>query len=111
MLLYLPAGTHSRGLPHGYGEQPPPDLGGDGHCPHCLFAPCIVTTPPDFMTGQSGPHIRNNTHRYRLYRQFWKVLKELGLWNDSRYLDRKRAVTLVADPREIIPIYYYGASS
>ena len=93
-----------QGLPHGYNQRPPRDLSGDGHCPHCLFAPCIVAVPPDFVCGQSGPHICNNTHRYRLYRQFWKALKELGLWNNSQYLARKREVTLVADPREIIPL-------
>ena len=88
-----------QGLPHGYSEYPPPDLGGDGHCPHCLIAPCIVTVPPDFVTGQCGPHIRNTTHCHRLYKQFWKALKELGLWNDDRYSQEERGDTLQTQER------------
>ena len=97
---------------HGYydTEQPPPEFGGEGHCIHCLFAPCIVTKPPNFLFGQSGPHIRNNNHRYKLYRQFWRALKDLGLWSDGRYLTRKREVTLLTDPREIIPVCIVNVS-
>ena len=60
-----------RGI-YGYDENQPPYLEGEGYCIHFLFPPCIVSSPPSFVTGQSGPHPRNNQHRYRLYRLFWK---------------------------------------
>ena len=104
-------GMCARKGPHGYDDRAPPELNGDGCCIHCLFSPCIVSTPPSFVNGQSGPHARNNQHRYRLYRCFWKVLKELGLWRDSRYLARKRQVTLEDDPRELIPLCVVNVSS
>ena len=85
-------------------------LEGEGHCIHCLFSPCIVSSPPSFVTGQSGPHPRNNQHRFRLYRAFWRVLRELGLWRSPEYLRRKREVTHEADPREIIPLCVVNVS-
>lgn len=77
---------------------------------HCLFSPCIVSTPPSFVTGQSGPHPCNNQHRYRLYRSFWKALKELGLWRNTEYLSRKSQITHQDDPREIIPVCVVNVS-
>ena len=55
------------------------------------------------MTGQSGPHPRNNQHRYRLYRSFWRARKELGLWRIPTYLSRKGQVIHEDNPKEIIP--------
>ena len=63
-------GMCARKGPHGYDDRAPPELNGDGCCIHCLFSPCIVSTPPGFVNGQSGPHAHNNQHRYRLYRCF-----------------------------------------
>ena len=81
----------------------PPVLNGDGHCECCFFAPCITLRPPEFLQGQSGPHVRNDRHRYRLYKQFWRTLNDLGLWKDEQYLLRKQAITLLADQREKMP--------
>ena len=105
-----PVGVCAQKGTHGYDDHPPPDLQGEGHCIHCLFLPCIVSRPPSFVTGQSGPHARNNQHRYRLYRCFWKVLKELGLWRNPQYLSRKCRVTHEDDPREIIPLCVVNVS-
>ena len=96
------AGTYAQGCAHSYdSDHNPPALEGEGHCSHCLFSPCIVSSPTSFVTGQSGPHPRNNQHRFRLYR---RLLRELGLWRSPEYLHRKREVTHEADPREIIPL-------
>eukprot|EP00731_Ephydatia_muelleri_P037462 Em0477g1a len=37
------------------------------------------------------------------YQQFWKLLKDLGLWDHPTYLARKGLVTHPLDRREIMP--------
>ena len=108
--IFLVGACAQRGI-RGYDDNPPPDLKDDGFCIHCLFSPCIISSPPSFVTGQSGAHPRNNQHRYRLYRLFWKTLKELGLWRNQLYLARKRQVTHEDDPREIIPLCVVNVSN
>ena len=95
---------------HGYDDYPQPDLQGEGSCVYCLFSPCIICRPPSFVKGQSGPHARNAQHRYRLYRHFWKALKDLGLWKCEQYLSRKCLITHKDDPREIIPVCVVNVS-
>ena len=94
-------------VPKGYSYENPPPLIGcgqeDNFCPHCLMCPCVVLKPPEFLRGSSDAHIRNRQHRFRLYRGFWKMLKDLGVWNDDRYLERKKRVTQEHDQREIMP--------
>lgn len=68
-----------------------------------VFAPCIIQRPPSFFVGSSAPYPRNRQHRFRLYRGFWKTLKDLGLWTNPRYLDIKRRRTVETDPREVLP--------
>ena len=75
----------------------------DNFCPQCFMCPCVVLKPPDFLRGSSDAHIRNRQHRFRLYRGFWKMLKDLCVWNDNRYLERKKRVTQEHDQREIMP--------
>ena len=75
----------------------------DGSCPHCLCAPCVIAKPPSFLAGSAMPALGNMTKRFSLYRKFWQLLKELGLWQCETYLQRKEARTARDDPREIIP--------
>ena len=92
--------------PLGYsGNQPFPVLGGSGDpvCPHCLCRPCIIQQPPDFLVGSSAPYNGNCVYRFRLYRRFWRLLQQIGLWMHEEYLMRKERVTARDDPREIIP--------
>ena len=51
--------------------------------------------------------IKNISHRYRLYKDFWRALTYLGLWKDEQYLLRKKAITLIQDKREKMPICIY----
>ena len=44
-------------------------------CPHCLFGPCIIRRPPVFLIGRAVPSLANDRKRYKLYLQFWKLLK------------------------------------
>ena len=103
-LADMPYRTHD--VPKGYSHKNPPPILGYRHeenfCPCCLICPCIVLKPPDSLRGCSDAHIWNRPHRYRLYKAFWKLLKDLCLWSDDRYLERKRRVTQEHDKREII---------
>eukprot|EP00731_Ephydatia_muelleri_P017073 Em0010g171a len=92
--------------PRGYSGGDPPVLNGTPNepcCPHCLFGPCIIRRPPVFLTGRAVPSLANDRKRYKLYQQFWKLLKDLGLWDHPTYLARKGLVTHPLDRREIMP--------
>ena len=78
-------------------------IGGPDACPHCFSSPCVVNNPPSFLVGGSVADLRNANKQYPLYRKFWRLLKEIGLWNYEPYLIRKSARTNRADVREIIP--------
>ena len=56
-----------------------------------------VVTLRWISVGSSGPK------QHRLYRLFWKLLKDLGVWGDEEYLQRKEGRTVRDDRREIIP--------
>ena len=98
--------------PKGYRNNPLcPVLRGIGHCPHCLCAPCVIAHPPDWLRGACSAHPANDGKRYRLYRMFWRLLKDLRLWNDDEYLARKESRTTKHDKREIIPKCVVAVSS
>ena len=93
----------SASAPKGYDGTQFPVLDGDDRCIHCLCTPCIVSMPPDFLVGSSVPHLRNNTKRFKLYKKFWGLLKDIGLWSHPEYVARKVRRTAVDDQREMIP--------
>ena len=92
-----------RGGIYGYSDSAPPTLGGDDKCPHCLCTPCVVSTSPSFLEGRAAPDDRNAHKRFPLYRKFWRVMNELGVWRHEEYLARKVLRTSVSDVREIMP--------
>lgn len=92
--------SHPRGYKH---SSRYPVLRGYNHCPYCLCKPCVIAMPPDFLRGSCSPHQANNEKQYRLYRLFWRLLKDIGLWMDEEYLVRKEARTVQHDKREIMP--------
>ena len=59
------------------------------YCSYCLCHPCVNVIPLDFLVGTCGPHPANDEKSHRLYRKFWKLLLDLGVWNDEDYLRRK----------------------
>ena len=90
--------------PRGYNHSPAyPVFRGFNQCPHCFCEPCVISLPPDFLRGSCSPHPANDEKRHRLYRMFWRLLKDLGLWADEEYLARKEARTVRDDKREIMP--------
>ena len=89
--------------PKGYDSAEFPELGSSHPCPHCFCSPCVIVLPPDFLVGSSTPHLRNQTKRFSLYKRFWGLLKDLGLWRYPQYLERKGRRTAIDDAREIMP--------
>ena len=90
--------------PRGYRRFPRyPSLRGEAHCPHCLCSPCTIILPPDFLIGSCDAHPANAEKRHDLYRQFWRLLSDLGVWRDPEYLMRKERRTVRDDRREIMP--------
>ena len=90
--------------PRGYQSSPHvPVLRGDDYCQHCLCSPCIINVPPDYLRDRCGPHPANDEKRHRLYGLFWRTLKDLGVWRDEEYLQRKQEKTVIGDRRDIMP--------
>ena len=90
--------------PRGYRHSPTaPILKGINYCQDCLCSPCVVVLPPDFLRGSASPHDANAGKRHELYRQFWKLLRDLGVWRDEEYLARKEQRTVRDDRRDILP--------
>ena len=88
----------------GYSGSSFPVLGGSNACHHCFCSPCVVQSPPAFLVGSSAAHLVNNSKRFKLYRQFWQLLKDIGTWQHPEYLSNKLKITTRDDPREILPL-------
>ena len=81
---------HGRGGVHIYGyPDAAPVLNGASRCPHCFCGPCIVASPPAFLVGTAPAESRNAYKRFPLYRKFWRVFDDLGVWRHVEYLERK----------------------
>ena len=80
-----------------------PVLNGASRCPHCFWGPCIVASPPAFLVGTAPAKSRNSHKCFPLYRKFWRVLDDLGVWRHVEYLERKALQTSTDDVREIMP--------
>lgn len=73
----------------GYDGRHPPALGGtvaDPPCPFCHLEPSITNLQLSWLTGSSSPSIATMVKRYKLYRKFWRVLRQLGAWTHPLYL-------------------------
>ena len=92
--------------PFGYVGAAPPILDGtadDPPCPYCHLGPCIITRGPSWLVGSSAPSLGNLAKRYGLYRKFWRVLRQLGVWSHPLFLNEKMAHTTLTDVREVMP--------
>lgn len=73
-------------------------------CPHCLMGPCITVGELTLIQGSCAPDITNHTKRHKNYRQFWKSLKDRGLWQHELYINRKTSAGLSEiELRELMP--------
>ena len=87
---------------YGYTDAPP-TLGGTSNCPHCFCSPCVTSRSLTFLVGRAAEDARNAHKRYPLYRKFWRVLNDLGVWRHDQYLARKALRTCVEDVRKVMP--------
>ena len=87
---------------YGYDDSTP-TIDGPERCPHCFCSPCVVALPPNFLVGSAPPDLRNVHKRYPLYRKFWRVCRDIGIWKHNDYLQRKAQRTSRDDVREIMP--------
>ena len=71
-----------------------PILDGGSRCPHCFCRPCIIASPPVFLVGSASADARNAHKHFPLYRKFWRVLNELGMWRHEEYLERMYMASL-----------------
>ena len=92
--------------PSGLEDRDPPCLGGnptDSPCPFCHLGPCIIVRHPSWLVGSSSPSLMCMEKRYKLYRKFWQVLRQLGVWSYPQYLAYKATQTAVSDVRDVMP--------
>ncbi|CAG2188058.1 unnamed protein product [Mytilus edulis] len=62
-------------------------------CSYCLCRPCITDEQNRQMWWENencAPHERNSFLRKDKFKRFWTNLFHRGVWNDPRYLRRKR---------------------
>ena len=92
--------------PSGYdgdNDPDPPSIEGDDVCPYCRLSPCIIARPPNWLRGSAPPNLGNMSKRFKLYKKFWTLLGQLGVWNDPHYLALKVTKTSIMDRREVMP--------
>jgi hypothetical protein len=53
----------------------------DFRCPHCLLSPCVINKPPSWLRGSASSSLGNATKRFKLYKKFWSLLNQHGIWN------------------------------
>ena len=92
------------------GDEPAgQNLNLDGECQYCFMRPCITARNLQIVgSGQSACE-DNSGIRKGIYKLYWKVLNNAGLWNNPRYLAVKvqRAngrEWAISHKREVMPI-------
>ena len=60
-------------------------------CKYCLQLPCITESEGKaaFLSAHGAPRPQNIVKRYKDYKEFYRMLKRAGLWENSLYLERK----------------------
>ena len=73
-------------------------------CPHCLMGPCITVSEVARLLGSCGPDITKHSKRHKDYQNFWKSLKDRGLWQHETDLHCKSSNGLSeVELRELMP--------
>ncbi|CAC5388302.1 unnamed protein product [Mytilus coruscus] len=90
-------------------NEPQGTVGNQGKCPFCLVGPCVIisnSSAPWIGPGQL-PSPENSGIRKEIYKRFWKIVDNLGVWYTEEYLDRKKNIGggewVVYHRREIMP--------
>ena len=75
-------------------------------CNYCLQLPCITESEGKaaFLSAHGAPRPQNIVKRYKDYKEFYRMLKRAGLWDNSLYLERKHELGIfIEDVREVLP--------
>ena len=88
--------------------DPSDDQENDQECAFCLLTPCVTRHPHYFLGPGQQPCDNNSGIRHDKYSKYWKVIGNLGGWNDPQYLVRKVQIggggqCVVVHRREIMP--------
>lgn len=78
-------------------HNPPPDViipkdENAEECPFCYCQPCITHEDVRQQWWQqqpAPPHHDNTGCRKKVYKRFWTMIYNRGVWHDPRYLDKK----------------------
>ena len=68
--------------------------------------PCITTieVKAAFLFAHGPPCPQNITKRYKDYKEYYRMLKKAGLWENAFYLERKNELGIfIEDVREVLP--------
>jgi hypothetical protein len=88
----------------GYEDKEPPNTEGPDQCPYCHLCLCVIIQSPTWLIGSAPPNLGNDSKRYKLYRKFWRLLGQLGVWNNPSYIQLKQTQTTLNDPRDVMPV-------
>jgi len=75
-------------------------------CKYRLQLPCITESEGKaaFLSAHGAPHPQNIVKRYKDYKEFYRMLKRAGLWEDSLYLECKHEQGIfIEGVREVLP--------
>ena len=76
-------------------------LGGSNACQHCFCSSPIIQNPPTFLLCCLSACLANNSKQFELHSQFWKLLRDIGLWQHPHHLQNIRKFTTKYYPRKI----------
>ena len=62
-----------------------------GECDYCFLSPCVTSHDNAWLGIGQGPCNDNSAVRRANYATYWKIMSNLGTWNDPRYLHVKQA--------------------
>ena len=69
---------------------------------HCFCSSWITQNPPAFLVGSTAAHLANSCECFKLYRQFWKLLRHRHTAASMLSENKTKTMTKV-DSREILP--------
>lgn len=95
-----PSPSHSQGNP--------PQNAQKMDCEHCFQTPCVTSHYHQWLGNGQAPCVENSVIRKEKYTKYWKVINNLGGWNDPRYLAKKISAEegewAITHRREIMPV-------
>ena len=86
-------------------------LGGSNACQHCFCSPHIIQNPPAFLLRCLAACLANISKQFERYSRFWKLLRDIGIWQHLCHLQNKTKFTTKDDPKKIFPPHLIPSSN